>query len=789
MTLEVRVESAATGGLKIIGHIPPERPCRLEGRNGIGKSALVRLLVLVSGVQPYQAEPASWQSLRKLIGPTVIVISGLAGQHSVARIQLTPEAWPTEPEETIGDWLGRLFLDGNEAPVQHLFELLEVVHLSGTERLMDTLKQQTGRLAIALSEVEDRLNDIDDQRAELGEIAEQLQFASPRNAAAERTDWEHASKERRQILNGIPEAKEVADDLSRVTALTALVEKGDAAEHQRRLHELRPELEAARHRLQAAEAKHDEAVAALGKGTNAQKRVAALERRLGTIKKTMDRLLARQEELGARLESLQIPADVDMLEDAQRDALDNAIATTGDRQRQLQILAARKRRTTVENQVLDDLRVVLDDAAEHGLGDTVLARINDYDITVTQFREGLGFLNTVGDADLQELTDTNRDLAELSELKDLFAQRALLQTEDDNQRAELQRLEPEATSRDELRKKASQARAALDAARAQVHRHSTQIGALSRSTLGGKDVADVENLIGDLLLKHKVEPPQLSTALTKAQRVVLDLQEREQNLKQEIERLAANASRRRILRENLRRQSETDKGLNWLRDLAALVTPAVEDQAVSQEWPDETWQHLSDHVALSREALNSLVKDVSGLRAVVGQPTLQTNRFGNAIKVVSEDDALAELSAESIADALFDGGKVLRISMEEDSITWATPSGEMRTRPLAAFSSGEQALGFMRARLQQVTDQQAVNRLIFLDEFGAFISADRRRPLADLLTSDELQALTKQVVVILPLQADYVSELDETTGALHDVYAERARAVAERGYFTEVFTG
>jgi hypothetical protein len=156
---------------------------------------------------------------------------------------------------------------------------------------------------------------------------------------------------------------------------------------------------------------------------------------------------------------------------------------------------------------------------------------------------------------------------------------------------------------------------------------------------------------------------------------------------------------------------------------------------------------------------------------------------------VIEADALAELSAEPIADALFDSGTVRRVNLDEESITWTTPSGETRTRPLAAFSSGEQALGFMRARLQQIADQPTTDRLVFLDEFGAFISADRRRPLAELLTSDELRALAEQVVVVLPLQSDYAMELDQTTGDLHEIYTQRARAVAEHGYFAEEFTG
>jgi hypothetical protein len=439
--------------------------------------------------------------------------------------------------------------------------------------------------------------------------------------------------------------------------------------------------------------------------------------------------------------------------------------------------------------LLDDVRIILDDAAKAGLGSTVLARINNQEITVSEFRGGLGFLSEVDDNDLEELATVTRDLAELTELKELFERRATLENEDTQLRLEIQRLEPEAAGHDELRSKAAETRAVLDATGAEVRSFMAQIGALSRSVLGGTDIGDVEAHIRDLLAKHNVQASELPAALIDAQAKILDLQAQDGNLEAEVDRLSASASRRRVLRETLRRRSESDEGYRWLSQLATALTPDVGLKAGPTDWPDETWQRLADHVTAFRSALSKLVGDVGGLQAIASQSPSKPSPRANAIKNVIEADALAELSAEPIADALFDSGTVRRVNLDEESITWTTPSGETRTRPLAAFSSGEQALGFMRARLQQIADQPTTDRLVFLDEFGAFISADRRRPLAELLTSDELRALAEQVVVVLPLQSDYAMELDQTTGDLHEIYTQRARAVAEHGYFAEEFTG
>src|SRR6185437_15625093 len=143
--------------------------------------------------------------------------------------------------------------------------------------------------------------------------------------------WEQVTEDRRQVKTNLQTLRPVVDDLSRARALAALVETGDAAEHQHRLQELRGQLEVARSRLQAAEANHNAAIAALAKGTAAQREVAKRERRLGANARTKCRLLARQEELAARLEGLEIPAGAELLNAAQKRVLDKASESSRDR--------------------------------------------------------------------------------------------------------------------------------------------------------------------------------------------------------------------------------------------------------------------------------------------------------------------------------------------------------------------------------------------------------------------------------------------------------------------------
>lgn len=797
MAIEINLESHARGGLRLINHVPADRPCRLEGKNGIGKSALVRLLVLMSGVQPFLHEPGTWRSLKALVGPTVITITGMQGLYSTARLRLTPQKWPEEPSLRIGGWLGDLEVDGAAAPASELFAHLDLVHLVGTERLSDTLNQQYARLGTALRETQASLRALEDQRAELGAIAQELEEASPGAAEQERAALLRSQFERHQLADQVAALAPRVDDLLHATALRALLDTGDAAAQEERLNDLRRALEAARTALAMSENQHETAVAALNKGTKAQRDAAKIERSLRGLGKKLDQLATRQAALGSRLESVDVASDADQLDEQGADKLRAALDAALARQREAQLQAARINRSQAENDLIDELRVVLESAIEKGLADLRVAALNGEDVTVADLAGALGHLSDSGEVDLDELTEANAAVSELAELQKIFQRREGLRSEEDTARASLESLGRAVAGQDDLREDAKRARAAVEAASTRVRSLNMQIGAMTRSGLGGADVADAEARVSELLAGHGVAAEALAQSLADAQAGLIELRHRDGALKRAEAELSDKAARRRVLRETLRRRAHNDPHLEWLSQLAAFtarsheVAPTQHDPdrapgVAAGDWTDRTWQALSDHVTGVRNALMHLVRDVEGLEAVARSKGT-SGPYGPGLRAVIEQDALEQLSARPIAEALFDDGTVKQVSLDDDTVTWTTPEGETRTRPLAAFSSGEQALGFIRAQLQKVADVPAENRLIFLDEFGAFIAADRRRPLAELLTSDVLLGLAEQVIVVLPLQVDYEAELNQTTGRLHEIYQRRAHDVAAAGYFTEVF--
>ena len=97
--------------LRVIKEIPGFRLCQLEAEWHREDSA-ARLLELVSGAQPYSTLPHAWSTLKQQLGPTTITVNGL----TVGRLQftLTPSVWPEQANDSLGDSLGKVTLNGEK---------------------------------------------------------------------------------------------------------------------------------------------------------------------------------------------------------------------------------------------------------------------------------------------------------------------------------------------------------------------------------------------------------------------------------------------------------------------------------------------------------------------------------------------------------------------------------------------------------------------------------------------------------------------------------------------------
>jgi hypothetical protein len=137
------------------------------------------------------------------------------------------------------------------------------------------------------------------------------------------------------------------------------------------------------------------------------------------------------------------------------------------------------------------------------------------------------------------------------------------------------------------------------------------------------------------------------------------------------------------------------------------------------------------------------------------------------------------LSDPEIQSALFNDGHFTAISLIDREVSWTDSAGEVQRRPIEAFSSGELAFAYVLTSILQRASESARNRVLVLDEFGAFIAAGRLGRLRRFLHERVLnEGIAEQVVIIMPLREPILVEGVKPIAQLN---AE----VQARGYFCQ----
>jgi hypothetical protein len=131
----------------------------------------------------------------------------------------------------------------------------------------------------------------------------------------------------------------------------------------------------------------------------------------------------------------------------------------------------------------------------------------------------------------------------------------------------------------------------------------------------------------------------------------------------------------------------------------------------------------------------------------------------------------------------------ITVDLELREVAWREGAKTL-ARPLEAFSSGEQAFAYTRARLA-ILDEDSIParwRLIVLDEFGAFIAHDRLSGLFSYLQERSKDHPNDQVLIVLPLSRDYTELSRTSAGPERTRYKRLAEEVASQGYAVQLLS-
>lgn len=799
------IDAQGRRGLRVIEEIPDIDLCRLEGYNGIGKTSAVRLLQLCAGIQPYSiTEGRTWRAFRNHLTSARVVATGLQGASRIEWV-LEPSAWPDSPEP-LGDRIGEIRIDGRKVRSQDLTDLLHVHRIAGDETFTETLASQaasTGvgvlnwiepgglgwdrleRLDHSLADVEALLTQYDSERIERFRVDRNTAENAQREAAEVR-ERRKAVEKRAQLLS---EALQLADQLEEVRG------RGPGLEKQLEdLEQQLARLETERERL------HGE-ITAMGereqRDKQAREEFQKAERLLGRRQAELDRARSNLSAISVRVG---VPPDNKTISTAR------TAATT-----QLQQLLneqSRVNRTPLVIDLAQELAARLRNAEESGLADELLVASTSerLELTVQQLRVGLQ--RQVVDRAAQEQTEESERIASEVEQARLriqqigqaySASKEVAGAEDLLRRAEVRMQKASSALSPDTATALQSLLEARNRLEQQLSDLSTRRGQLqhARSLLGGGHTE--ETLTERLTAAARaagVAPSALRAELTLVEQQLdqlrmaeADAQRRARHLEQQISEYVLGSERTiGILRQ--------DPSYEWLRDTVALASAADRDIEERLRF----LARLKDALDGSRNRLLTFRRQVSAIGRALKQlgeqlrgGAAEPNDWLRVVQLWLADEVGRWFDHDDVREALFPGGRDIRLDLTEMTVSW-TADSELQTRPLHAFSSGEQVFAYTRARMARLdlADDGAANRLIVLDEFGAFMAADRMRRLAGYLQDRRERFAQDQIVVILPLAAELqVSPEDEdvlSSGIENGEMAERRRQLRKRGYFAERLT-
>lgn len=796
MRVQIKAEQPL-GPLSVLKELPDAHLAVLEGLNGIGKTLAVRILQICTGTIPYRRDSAAWQSLCRGLGEVEVTITGLNGANEIH--------WDADSR----DWLEvvegqtvvpfkSITIDGRPVKdFREVTEILEVHRLAGDEGIIETFAQQADAEASSVARWARRFADQED--SPLAQLEHQLGYA-----VENLTDW---SIERyQQVKLTIQRAQEAHDKASAL--MERSIEKRDelieAANLQRqlgrivrRLPDLEQQLVATDAEIQKIQSQRDAIQDQLMDLAGQLAGAEALVRELRNARRTRDR---NRERLSEELDKIgRVTSDLGI------EPTQEAVTTTLTELRSvLETLTAEQLEMDAAptmRHLLVTLSDQLAEAEQSGLADQLAVDDSETDtqLTVAQTRGGMLNRRTQLEGqppppEARELMDRIADVRHridlcnraLQALEEAGRFERLAASNEHRVDDALGAMDSQAASRvqDLLNRRRSldEQILKLAAIRASLRQ---QLGSLG----GEQNAESIRRRISQIVEHHDIDPEEIDTALQGAEQTVSRADEG-------VSRTSADlvTAKRELARANaeIRRAVSalaTDSQLEWLRlglgyrsDTQVTGSPesmltTLQAVRVSVRTSMQRLAGLRSQLGAVERALRALADHLRGNESNTREYLEQLQHWLG--KRFSTWFNVPRVRAELLPDAEGD----ISVDLRRREVAW-TENGAEVVRPLEAFSSGEQAFAYTRARLAILDDEErrARNRLIALDEFGAFIAFDRLSGLTAYLTERAGQHPDDQVLVILPLAQDYSERAGSAVGSEAARLQGLADEIGVRGY-------
>ena len=760
--MRFEIQATPTGDFGSSPEIPDIDLCQLQGGNGIGKSLAVRLLQLVTGApQPWSGRHKAWETLRTSLGETTIRIQGLrtspAGPKTSELVwELSPDDWPETPT-TLGPWLSAQ-LDGQLVGPEEIRRLLFVGRVAGDESLAQSLaddvrgtgrvfEEQQNAFVQGRNEWDALLRSIDQvsgvmNSKSLGDLADEIVAAQ---SSSKEAQHEHSvSQERRLALA----------EASRIDELIRLVDE-----------EL-PGLRSREEQLETNRANLEKELRDLAEKTaevransaREQEIISELKHAESLYERRQSRLSGRVQEIKVALRFLGLSSELTTAEVAKEQTQVRSQLSEVTRRRQVEDKAG------LVIQVSEELERPIARAIQQGLEDEAIAFLEGTEISVAQLGTGIDVqrehLRDDLSTDAMSLQTEEQALKSrsgwLRELRDSIRLRDKAMADLEETRLKISDLldKLQGTTKEQYTDLVRRRESVLEnftnttTELTEVH---DQVVRLTESGSAADLRSSLESLLAgentslglDVLIGQAQE--RVDNAKACVDSALLRLRAATQALAHAREQVMLGTARL------------ADPEFSWL------ASGGIEMPESNQ--PVEQQADILHKLAISAESLrNELIalgaagdeigqelKDLAwSLERQEAHTSSERNRYATAVIEYFQRRFTEELRTDVIVDALFDRGLNVTLILRELSVSWDTPAGEKRNRPLEAFSSGEHAFAYTRVKLETLKTHRALNSVVFLDEFGAYIASDRLQQLTDYVQRHALGSIADQIVIILP---------------------------------------
>ena len=800
--MQVRIEAKPIGPLSVLPELPDARLAMLEGLNGIGKTLAVRLLQLCTGQQPYRPDTAAaWRSLCTGLGPFSVTVGGLHGAREI-RWFADSRDWGIGPDEALtSEHFREIAIDGRAASLDQVRSLLSVFRLGGEEGIVQTLARQADTTAEAVRRWMRRYADQDaGPLASLEEVVAESERLLGNWSLEDLLNLTKSAEEsRRKALfaeEATQEARRRRDNLSAALELS------------RRLQEIRRRAPKLAQRLRAI----DKEISNIQRNRDRlQNRVRTIAgqvaaaqpqlKELANARRTADR---RREQLSRKLEQAAIRASELGVRPDDRSTRD---LITGLEQEIAQLEAERRELDAAPwmRSLLDEVSPQLAEAERQGLGDQVAVDNPEMELelTVSQTRAGMqtrrAFLEgqpppPQAQEVVERLESARRSLVQAQGLRATLIEAGTLrrlvgENEDRVNRAlgainpnavdEMKKLEEERRSEDERLLELAAERAAV----------AQQLGPFVDATTERA----LDNQFRVSLEQLGVNEDDLERSLAEAEGVLESARVAYQQARSDQVEITRQMSQVGAEVRKAGKSLAEHPKLGWVR----AATPSVSSVISSANLQDQL-----AGIDIARERVESVGERLGELRSQLGGVESALRGVGRhllgldpqAVRYLPELESWLSkrfsdwFNTERIRRELLpraDGDVMVDVKTRD--VVW-TEGGSIQRRPLEAFSSGEQAFAYTRARLGELDEVEVkpANRLIVLDEFGAFIAHDRLAVLLAYLQDRAKAYPNDQVLVMLPLSRDYAELAGTSISPEAEKFARFAEELTSKKYVVQV---